>query len=557
MKWPRGGRATNVLVALAAPEILEIIDGKYRIVRALGGGGMGYVYEARHLGTGRRVAVKVIQGEALQQSAEAVARFQREARAAGAIESQYIADVLDTGVDAETGRPYLVMEFLAGEDLHHTLKRLRYLSPDLALRIVAQACIGLHKAHAAGVVHRDIKPANLFMTEQDGGELVVKIVDFGVAKMQRETFGRIDDAALTQTGSLVGSPFYMSPEQAMGAKDIDHRTDLWSLGVALYEALAGRNPFSQYETLGALIMGICAGPPPAIEEHAPWLPPQVLAIVRRAVARDLRARFGSAQEMQSAVDALLPGGRAIHASMLVPLSSASTIAAAPTSGHTTLPASGSRLGSGSGRTPGAVPANTATGLAASNAGTLRRRARPLTLLGAGAVLVVGAGIVGYRLTRPSDHDGGAAVIHSAAASPPLVALTAAPPAAPAAVTLVPAANEEPPLHSVSLGVRPASASVEVDGEETRVIDGRVPIRGSLGSVHHVHVGSGKVDVSQDVVISASGAIPSSIELPAKAHGGPSKAAAPASSSTASHGAAPATAPPAAPTSEGAIDRDFR
>src|SRR5436190_7208260 len=147
-----------------------VVDGKYQIVRPLGEGGMGTVYEARHLGTGRRVAVKVIVNEALAKSPDIIARFQREARAAGSIESQHIAHVLDTGQDRDTGNPYMVMEYLHGEDVSKAIERVGPLHPELAMRIIAQACAGLQKAHDAGVVHRDIKPANLYLVHQDAGE---------------------------------------------------------------------------------------------------------------------------------------------------------------------------------------------------------------------------------------------------------------------------------------------------------------------------------------------------------------------------------------------------
>jgi serine/threonine-protein kinase len=177
-----------------------VIDGKYQIIRQLGEGGMGAVYEARHMGTGRRVAVKVIVGEALAKSADIVARFRREAMASGSIESQHIAQVLDTGVDAQSGSPYMVMEMLVGEDVQQAIRRVGPFAPELALRVVAQACLGLHKAHEAGVVHRDIKPANLYIARRDGGDLVVKLLDFGIAKVT--TRPRPTDDQLTRSGVL-------------------------------------------------------------------------------------------------------------------------------------------------------------------------------------------------------------------------------------------------------------------------------------------------------------------------------------------------------------------
>jgi serine/threonine-protein kinase len=299
---------------------IQVIDAKYEIVKKLGEGGMGAVYEARHLGTGRRVAVKVIVGEGLTKNAEVVARFQREARATGEIESQHIAHILDTGTDPQSKNPYMVMEFLQGEDMQQLLQRVGALSPDVAMRIVAQACIGLEKAHAAGVVHRDIKPANLFLARRDAGEVVVKLLDFGVAKVKMEQFASVEKAALTRTGAMIGSPLYMSPEQARGDKGIDARTDLWSLGVVLYEALAGTTPNAHVDSMGGLILAICTAPPRPIAEKAPWLPPEVAVIVHKALELDPAARYGSAGEMLGAIRGLLPGGWAVQESMLAPLS---------------------------------------------------------------------------------------------------------------------------------------------------------------------------------------------------------------------------------------------
>ncbi|MGO8998218.1 MAG: serine/threonine protein kinase [Polyangiaceae bacterium] len=298
----------------------QVIDGKYQLVRKLGEGGMGAVYEGRHLGTARRVAVKVISTESLSKSHEVVSRFQREAMASGAIESQYIAHVLDTGIDPQTGSPYMVMELLVGEDVEQALKRIGPFSPELALRVIAQACLGLQKAHEANVVHRDIKPANIYLTRRDGGEIVAKILDFGIAKMKSEGFASTEGKSLTRTGTMLGSPLYMSPEQALGRKNIDHRTDIWSLGVVLYEALAGKAPHTDAETIGELIVNICHKPAPHIQDVAPWIPPQIAAIVHRALALDPAARFQTMADMFAAIRSFLPNGHTLDESMFVTLS---------------------------------------------------------------------------------------------------------------------------------------------------------------------------------------------------------------------------------------------
>ena len=297
----------------------DVIDGKYTIIRQLGRGGMGAVYEARHGGTGRRVAVKVIAAKVLRDEPDVVARFQREARAAGAIESQHVVHVLDTGFDGATDRPYLVMEYLEGADLAATIDRLGPLPPDLALRITAQACLGLSRAHAAGIVHRDIKSANAFLARRDEGEIVVKLLDFGIAKARPDPFANTEAVTLTQSGSMLGSPYYMSPEQAEGRKQIDQRTDIWSLGVVLYEALTGATPFAQCETIGKLLFAILSGKPRPVREAAPWVSPETAALVHRALSLDPEGRFQTASEMLATLRALLPAGQALHESQIVGL----------------------------------------------------------------------------------------------------------------------------------------------------------------------------------------------------------------------------------------------
>src|SRR5690349_16972226 len=185
-----------------------LVDRKYQVQKLLGAGAMGAVYEAEHTGTGRRVALKVIMGQFAKDEG-LVARFHREARAAGSIETQHITQVLDTGFDKESELPFMVMEFLEGEDVQHLLKRTGPIHPDIALRIVAQACLGLQKAHDKNVVHRDIKPANLFLAKRDAGEIIIKLLDFGIAKTKMDQSQETESAGLTKTGNMLGSPLYM------------------------------------------------------------------------------------------------------------------------------------------------------------------------------------------------------------------------------------------------------------------------------------------------------------------------------------------------------------
>ncbi|HRI66882.1 MAG TPA: serine/threonine-protein kinase [Polyangium sp.] len=302
----------------------DIIGEKYRIVRVIGQGGMGAVYEGKHTGTGRRVAVKVIHPQGPNGGDLLVQRFQREARTAGAIESQYIAQIFDTGVDERSGSPFLVMEYLTGEDANQTYRRLGPLSVDLALRIAAHSCIGLARAHEANVVHRDIEPANIFLANREDGEIVCKLLDFGVAKFTVDQDAAADqlteNGGLTQTGALLGSPLYMSPEQARGRREIDLRADIWSLGVTLYKLLSGRTPREKHGApggVGEVIMAICMTPPSTICDIAPWVPPEVDAILMRALQLEPNDRYQSANEFLDDIRPLLPNGFAITKSLLV------------------------------------------------------------------------------------------------------------------------------------------------------------------------------------------------------------------------------------------------
>jgi serine/threonine protein kinase len=309
---------------------LRVIDGKYEILRELGKGGMGVVYEARHTGTGRRVALKEILGEAMKTDRVLVERFQREARATGAIESQHIAPVLDAGSDPQTSHPYLVMELLQGEDLQELIVRHGTLPEQLALRVIGQACAGLARAHAAGVVHRDIKPANLFLARRDD-EIVVKVLDFGLARVKEQMNASVQ-MSLTSTGLMLGTPLYMSPEQVMGAKDLDHRSDIWSLGVVLYELIAGMTPHGDVETLGALLVSICSKPARAIQELAPEIRDGVAAILAQALAIDPAKRYANAEAMLADIKRVLPIGLAIDPAMIADLAAGSR-AADPALGH--------------------------------------------------------------------------------------------------------------------------------------------------------------------------------------------------------------------------------
>jgi serine/threonine protein kinase len=274
---------------------LKTIADRYEMVRLLGRGGMGAVYEARDTRVGGKpVAIKLLSTE--QQDDMLLKRFEREAKAAASINSQNIARVMDADTDPKTKLPYIVMELLDGEDFGSLCDRVGGKLPvDTVLRVAAQALSGLGAAHQAGVVHRDIKPENLFLARRSGDERIVKLFDFGIAKIRP----KVDHATqgLTLTGSVMGTPLFMSPEQARGQKDIDARTDIWSLGVVIYAALCGRAPHEDIDQLGALIINICGEPAEPVTTRAPWVPRAVGDIVTRTLRLQPADRYQTAEEM--------------------------------------------------------------------------------------------------------------------------------------------------------------------------------------------------------------------------------------------------------------------
>jgi serine/threonine-protein kinase len=273
-----------------------LLAGKFLVKRCIGRGGMGAVYEAENIAFGKRVAIKIIEPE-FAASSEMAERFRNEARAASRIESEHIVQVFDTGEDPDRGL-YMVMELLLGEDLASRLERETVLAPEIVTAIGVQTARTLAQAHEAGVVHRDLKPANLFLTTRSDGALHVKILDFGISKLQRAELGEAGGGggkpgALTKVGTLLGTPQYMSPEQAQGLA-VDALSDVWSLGAVLYEALAGRPAFADTQTNEQMIIQIVTRKPEPLSTVAPWVPGALAEVVHAALTLDLAARLPSA-----------------------------------------------------------------------------------------------------------------------------------------------------------------------------------------------------------------------------------------------------------------------
>jgi len=289
----------------------DIIAGKYRVERVLASGGMGSVVKARHEVLHQDVAIKLMH-QSLAGSDMARRRFLREARAAAKISSDYVARVTDVDV-LPNGTPLMVMEFLDGEELHAIMRRNVRLPVKEAVDYVVQALVGLQAAHDIGVVHRDLKPSNLFVTEGPGGQKRVKLLDFGISKVLEEAASEaLRAGASTGAHTSLGTPRYMSPEQIRSAKDVDERTDLWSAGLILYQAVTGSFPF-EGDTAGEVLANVMTVSVPKLSAMTPDAPAGLSEVVDRCLMRDRDDRYASAQHL---IKALAPfASKRIQASL--------------------------------------------------------------------------------------------------------------------------------------------------------------------------------------------------------------------------------------------------
>jgi eukaryotic-like serine/threonine-protein kinase len=295
--WTRAFKIALWPAVSVAAQIGRILAGKYRLDRALGTGGMGTVVAATHLGLGRKVALKFMRLGVLDDG-EAIGRFMREARAAATLRSEHVAQVMDVEVDTEDGAPYIVMEYLEGSDLASLLEAKGVPPATDAVDYVLQACEGLAEAHANGIVHRDLKPANLFLTCRPDGAPLVKVLDFGVSKLNEAA--QSGSFHLTQPKKAIGSPHYMSPEQMVASPDVDQRADIWALGVILYELLSGKPPFAgtNFLELGLEVTNRAHAP---LARRVPGISPGLAAVVDRCLQKTAPARFANLAELASAL----------------------------------------------------------------------------------------------------------------------------------------------------------------------------------------------------------------------------------------------------------------
>jgi serine/threonine-protein kinase len=404
-----------------------LVAGKYRLTELLGRGGMGSVWAGIHTTLGTRVAVKFIDAEHVH-SLDARRRFENEARAAAALRSKHVVEVYDHGV-LDDGRPFIVMEFLDGEPLDRRLDRLGRLPPKDVARIVGMVCRALAKAHAAGIVHRDLKPENVFLVwdDEDGAD-VAKVVDFGIAKF---TESMVPNSA-TRTGSVLGTPYYMSPEQARGLRSVDYRSDLWSVGVIAFRCMTGRLPF-EGEAVGDVLVKLCTAPIPVPSQLAADLPPGFDAWLAKALEREPEARFQSAAELGRSLGVvcgltapLTPNSGEQAALGSIPTHGAGRPYENPFAATTPSPA----------MTP--PPAETGAPITQTPAPVPRRGGGALVALGAAIAVVLAVGVVAsMKLFGKSSST-------EASASPP-TATTLAAPVTPQAPLAAPTHSAAPPV----------------------------------------------------------------------------------------------------------------
>lgn len=294
LAFTRSARADSLSeVAPFTRTLPEQIGGRYRIDRILGEGGAGCVYHATHVDLKRAVAIKVVRPG--KETAHSVERMRREARAVAKLRGPHVVRLLDYGDDPTLGR-YIVMEYVEGCTLREQLERGPF-APERAVSLAIQACEALGEAHSHGIVHRDIKPANLMLGRAADGREILKVADFGIAKAESHS------VSLTESATLLGSPKYMSPEQIREARNVDARSDLWSLGVVLYEMVSGRLPFEAF-TASGLLARIAADPPAPLRERLPGVSPELESVVMACLEKDPARRIASAEALAERLRAL-------------------------------------------------------------------------------------------------------------------------------------------------------------------------------------------------------------------------------------------------------------
>jgi len=447
----------------------ELLAGKYRVQRVLGAGGMGYVVAAQHEQLGQLVAVKLLAPE-LCENEESVTRFLREARAAVRIQSEHVARVVDVG-ELTNGSPYMVMEFLSGRDLADELDQPNAPLPiDVAIDYLLQASEAVAEAHSIGLIHRDLKPANLFLTHRPDGSPLVKVLDFGISKAINTEESLLEgEASLTATHSLLGSPAYMSPEQIRRPKQVDTRTDIWSLGSILYELLTNEPPFGADSPL-ALLAAVVSDPLPSIRDKRPDVSRDLEAVIAKCLEKNPDHRYQTVAELAAALGPFAPRSQPSisRISGILRVSSLSTPPAdkTPSSDRTLQspnsplrdPTKDERVKIITPAPPARSDKNTRTDWEAEPSHNAKVRRRLVAIAGvAGAATLVGVLLWAQRSAPPLEATSDPSAVKVSRGASSAAELTAVTPASSLPVAAEPTTPVAPPIPTASAATAPTSS----------------------------------------------------------------------------------------------------